>query len=109
MKALAGNKDSILKELRMVNQVRYRVITIENNLFELKKNKKNNNKHATQSSHFLYVFQYFAGGAGAEGEIAIYLDKIKTITKLGYNFTVPSYRTKVDGFIMRNLDFGKQT
>ncbi len=40
MKALAGNKDSILKELRMVNQVRYRVITIENNLFELKKIKK---------------------------------------------------------------------
>lgn len=50
--------------------------------------------------------QYFAGGAGAEGEIAKYLADIKSITKLGYNFTVPSFRSKVDGLIMRNLDFG---
>lgn len=50
--------------------------------------------------------QYFAGGAGAEGEIAKYLEKVRTITKLGYNFTVPSYRTKVDGLILRNLDYG---
>ena len=56
---------------------------------------------------FVSVWQYFTGGAGAEGEIARYLDKIKTITKLGYNFTVPSFRTKVDGYIIRNLDYGK--
>lgn len=52
--------------------------------------------------------QYFAGGAGAEGEIAKYLEKVKTITKLGYNFTVPSFRTKVDGLIMRNLDYDRK-
>ena len=56
---------------------------------------------------FVSVWQYFAGGAGAEGEIARYLDKIKTIIKFGYNFTVPSFRTKVDGYILRNLDYGK--
>ncbi len=55
----------------------------------------------------LFMFQYFAGGAGAEGEIAKYLEKIQTITKLGYNFTVPSYRSKVDTLIMRNLDYGE--
>ena len=59
---------------------------------------------------FLCVFVYLflcGSGAGAEGEIARYLDKIKTIIKFGYNFTVPSFRTKVDGYILRNLDYGK--
>ena len=51
--------------------------------------------------------QYFAGGAGAEGEIAKYLEKNRTLVKLGYNFQVPSFRTKVDGFIMRNNDIGE--
>ena len=59
------------------------------------------------SDTFFSYVQYFAGGAGAEGEIARYLEKVKSITKLGYNFTVPSFRTKVDGFIMRNLDYGE--
>lgn len=51
--------------------------------------------------------QYFAGGAGAEGEIAKYLEKNKALIKLGYNFQVPSFRTKVDGYIMRNTDIGE--
>lgn len=71
MRALADNPNTVLRELRMVNQ-------------------------------------YFAGGAGAEGEIARYLEKVQTITKLGYNFTVPSFRTKVGGLIMRNLDYDRQ-
>ncbi len=53
-----------------------------------------------------YPLQYFSGGAGAEGEIARYLDKNRALTKLGYNFTVASFRTKVDAFIMRNIDYG---
>lgn len=55
----------------------------------------------------LFSLQYFAGGAGAEGEIAKYLEKNKTIVKLGYAFSVPSFRTKVDQYIMRNTDIGK--
>ena len=54
----------------------------------------------------LYM-QYFVGGAEAEDEIARCLDHVKSITKLGYDFTVQSIRTKVDGFIMRNLDYGE--
>lgn len=58
--------------------------------------------------HFsLLLFQYFAGGAGAEGEIAKFLEKNKTIVKLGYAFSVPSFRTKVDQYIMRNTDLGR--
>ncbi len=53
-----------------------------------------------------HPLQYFSGGAGAEGEIARYLDKNRALTKLGYNFTVASFRTKVDAFIMRNIDYG---
>ena len=53
------------------------------------------------------LFQYFAGGAGAEGEIAKFLEKNKTIVKLGYAFSVPSFRTKVDQYIMRNTDLGR--
>ncbi|XP_064396547.1 tropomodulin-2-like [Halichondria panicea] len=52
--------------------------------------------------------QYFSGGAGAEGEIARYLDKNRALTKLGYNFTVASFRTKVDAFIMRNIDYARK-
>lgn len=50
--------------------------------------------------------KYFAGGAGAEADIAKHLEKITTIIRLGYNFTSPSIRTKVDGYVMRNTDLG---
>ena len=95
MRALAENTDTILKELRMVNQVRDEPAIMIG--------------HVIQSGYLLLLgnIQYFTGGAGAEGEIAKYLEKNRTITKLGYNFTVPSFRTKVDSLIMRNLDYGK--
>ena len=51
--------------------------------------------------------QYFAGGAGAEADIAKHLEKITTIVRLGYNFTSPSIRTRIDGYIMRNTDLSK--
>ena len=49
----------------------------------------------------------FCRGSWSRERDCRYLDKVKTTTKLGYNFTVPSFRTKVDGYIIRNLDYGK--
>ena len=108
MKALAENPNTSLKELRLANQVCIQIFC----------------SHSSKKYHPnpIIIFplslslslslsppslqQYFSGGAGAEGEIAKYLEKIKTLTKLGYNFTQPSFRTKVDGYIMRNTDYG---
>ena len=51
--------------------------------------------------------QYFAGGAGAEADIAKSLEKITSIVRLGYNFSSPSFRTRIDRYIMRNTDLGE--
>ena len=51
--------------------------------------------------------QYFAGGAGAESDIAKHLEKVTSIIRLGYNFTSPSLRTRIDRYIMRNTDLSE--
>ena len=56
-----------------------------------------------------YITQYFAGGAGAEADIAKYLEKITSIIRLGYNFTSPSVRTRIDRYMMRNTDISMCT
>ena len=55
----------------------------------------------------LLMLQYFPGGARAESDIAKYLEMNTSIQKLGYSFSVPSYRTRIDRCIMRNLDLGE--
>jgi hypothetical protein len=52
--------------------------------------------------------QYFSGGAGAESDIAKHLEKVTSIIRLGYNFTSPSIRTRIDRYIMRNTDLIRQ-
>ena len=51
--------------------------------------------------------QYFSGGAGAESDIAKHLEKVTSIIRLGYNFTSPSIRTRIDRYVMRNTDLSK--
>ncbi|CAI8038208.1 Tropomodulin-2 [Geodia barretti] len=52
--------------------------------------------------------QYFSGGAGAESDIAKHLEKVTSIIRLGYNFTSPSIRTRIDRYVMRNTDLIRQ-
>lgn len=62
----------------------------------------------TAVSELRLANQYYAGGAGAEADIAKHLEKITSIVRLGYNFTSPSLRTKIDGYMMRNTDLIRQ-
>ncbi|XP_019858876.1 PREDICTED: tropomodulin-2-like [Amphimedon queenslandica] len=52
--------------------------------------------------------QYSKGGHRIEAEIGKYLEKNKTIRKLGYSFTCNGPRMEVEKWIMRNIDLQRQ-
>lgn len=64
--------------------------------------------HNTTLKELRLANQYNSGGARVEVYIADFLEKNKGIVKMGYFFNFPSARSRVDKYITRNIDLGRQ-